>query len=126
MGEIVPAERPERALYPVWAILAVEAGQLARGVLAGLWSPEPETAAGGHELESCPEVVCAACPDVSCQPCPAAPACPAAPDPWQAAGAGAGAIVVAQAVWWLARKPWGRARRGHGVAPARRGGGVVA
>ncbi|CAK0904383.1 unnamed protein product [Prorocentrum cordatum] len=54
MGEIVPADRPERALYPVWAILAAEAGQLARGLLADWWSPEPEAAVGGAR----PVVVC--------------------------------------------------------------------
>eukprot|EP00959_Pyramimonas_sp_CCMP1952_P338611 7091088-Pyramimonas_sp.AAC.1 len=63
MGEIVPADRPERALYPVWVILAAEAGQLARGLLADRWSPEPEAAEGGHEQEAfvCQEVTCAPC-----------------------------------------------------------------
>ena len=131
MGDIVPAERFERALRPIWAVLAVEAGQLARGVLASWWDPAP-AAAEGHEQESCPEVVCGACPDVSCAPCSACPAplpCPATPDQWlspESAGAGATAVVATQVAWRFVKRLFVQDRRGHGAAPARRGGGVVA
>ncbi|CAK0823092.1 unnamed protein product, partial [Prorocentrum cordatum] len=99
MGEIVPAEQAERALYSVWAILAVEAGQLARRLLSARWSPEPAATAEGHEQEACPEIVCGACPDVNSLPCPAEPPCAAEPDPWQFAGAGACAAFAVQQFW---------------------------
>eukprot|EP00959_Pyramimonas_sp_CCMP1952_P115702 2419225-Pyramimonas_sp.AAC.1 len=74
MGEIVPAGRAERAFYPVRAILATEAGQLARGLLADWWSPVPEAAAESHEQEAL------VCPEVTCPPCLRAPPCPVGDD----------------------------------------------
>ena len=113
-----------RGSLPAWAVLAVEAGRLAREAVL----PHPSCPIAPAPIG--PQLPALECPAPYC-PEPRCPTCPRCPSPprleaaaWSAAGAGG-----VQCVAWAAWKVVGccrYARAAGRVAPARRGAGVLA